>query len=208
MILIGVLFLLGSNGGKNWNRSILLAPPLLATLIFGFEPALRVSKRVNDGFKGATEVKGNNVNLIWAPAGPGWPQTSSDLNYTSWNDVNKICAHLSEDGLKLEDTVVGVWRLPSIEEVVASLTRNGNNAGGEWNKITKETNYKIKPDKESPLWNSYSPIIYWWTSTEVDSNSVYRIVYNGTFQKINKKLKMGSLGFRAVKDVQNNKNSK
>jgi hypothetical protein len=57
------------------------------------------------------------------------------------------------------------------------------------------------PDKESPLWKIHSPIIYWWTSTEVNDSTVYRVAYNGSVQKLNKKIKMGSLGYRAVREM-------
>ncbi|MCA9924985.1 MAG: hypothetical protein KC421_21570, partial [Anaerolineales bacterium] len=42
-----------------------------------------------------------------------------------------------------------------------------------------EAVYKTKPDKESPLWNIYSQVIYWWTATEEDEAHAYIIAYDG-----------------------------
>ena len=54
--------------------------------------------------------------------------------------------------------------------------------------------------KESPLWDTASPIIYWWTSTEEDEHTVYSIVYTGSVWEIDKDWRIGSRGFRAVKE--------
>jgi hypothetical protein len=45
--------------------------------------------------------------------------------------------------------------------------------------IAKAT-YKTTPDKESPMWNVHSQVIYWWTATDVDEEHAYIIVYVGT----------------------------
>jgi len=39
------------------------------------------------------------------------------------------------------------------------------NAGGEWDEASHQATYRAWPDKESPLWNPHSQIIYWWTAT-------------------------------------------
>lgn len=78
------------------------------------------------------------------------------------------------------------------------MCRHGRNCGGNWNPETARAKYKMKPDKESPLWDPTSLIIYRWTSTEIDGNTVYSIVYNGSVWKIDKEWGIGSRGFSAV----------
>jgi hypothetical protein len=44
---------------------------------------------------------------------------------------------------------------------------------------TATASYAVTPDKESPLWNDRSPVIYWWTATEIDTERGFMIVYDG-----------------------------
>jgi hypothetical protein len=201
LALTGILFWFGDIKNKKWAFMIIAGAPLITILIFGFEPAIRISKRIDDGNFGIRTVEGNKTKLQWAPEGPGWATSTKELEGKNWYDITEIVSKLKEDGKTLSDTPVYIWRLPTIEEAICSLTRNGNNSGGTWNPSTSEANYEIMPDKESPLWKIHSPIIYWWTSTELNDTTAYRIVYNGSFQKIKKKVKMGSLGYRAVKSI-------
>jgi hypothetical protein len=46
---------------------------VLTLLMSGAEPLFRVSGRLDDGDRGPRLVRGNGVQLIWAPEGPGWP---------------------------------------------------------------------------------------------------------------------------------------
>ncbi len=108
---------------------------------------------------------------------------------------------MTEDGKSLADTPQGIWRLPTINEAVRSLTRHDKNSGGVWNSETGRASYEIKPDKESPLWDTHSQIIYWWTSTEKDDKKAYIIVYHGGVFLRSKDLAMGSQAFRAVKEA-------
>jgi len=201
LIITGVLFWFGELKNKKWAYIIIIGSPLLTLIISGIEPVIRVSQRIDDKNYEARIVEGNNVKLIWAPEGYGWATTSEQMNDKSWKEVSDLVAHLNEDGKTLSDTVVNIWRLPSVGEAVASLTRNGKNCEGKWNQSTAKATYDIMPDKESPLWKINSPIVYWWTLTEVNDSTAYRLVYNGGVQKQNKKIKMGSLGYRAVKQI-------
>jgi hypothetical protein len=92
-----------------------------------------------------------------------------------------------------------VWRLPSVEEAVRSLVFRGKNAGGTWNPLLHEARYRLTPDKESPLWKVHSPIIYWWTSTEVGQSRAYYITNNGFLIPVPKKIAPGSLAFRCAR---------
>jgi len=55
------------------------------------------------------------------------------------------------------------------------------------------------PDKESPLWNAHSQVIYWWTATEVDEEHAYIIVYDGKVWRRAKQFNLAYLGFRCIK---------
>ena len=203
LIIIGILFWFGELKNKKWAYRIIVGAPILTIIILGIEPAIRVSQRIDDRNYEARNVQGNGVKLLWAPEWQGWATTTEQMKSKSWKEISDIVAHLKEDGKTLSDTAINVWCLSTIQEAIASLTRNGKNCSGKWNKLTGVATYQIMPDKESPLWKIHSPIIYWWTSTEVNDSTVYRIVYNGSVQKLNKKIKMGSLGYRAAREMKN-----
>ncbi|MCP4544732.1 MAG: formylglycine-generating enzyme family protein [Chloroflexi bacterium] len=134
------------------------------------------------------------MNLIWAPDGPGWPCTGVD-----WYEAEQVCQRLGEDGLTLAPEPQNVWRLPTVDEAVRSMVRHGQNSGGAWDAEIAEATYQTRPDKESPLWNTYSQVIYWWTATEVDEDHAYIIVYDGKAWSKTKQLSLPYRGFRCVK---------
>lgn len=79
------------------------------------------------------------------------------------------------------------------------MMRHGNNCGGEWNVADARATYRTVPDKESPLWNAHSKVIYWWTATTIDKDRANIIVYDGKVWTRRKAVTYGYLGFRAVK---------
>jgi len=198
--LIGLLFWFGQPRPRRLAYLLTWGLPLAVALVSGAEGAWRVATRHDDRDRGMRTVEGNGVRLTWAPAGPGWPTSGVSLK-----EAKRVCRHLSEDGLGLADEAQDIWRLPTVEEVVRSLTRHGMNAGGEWDEGSHPATYRTRPDKESPLWNPDSQIIYWWTATEVDPEHVYRVAYNGYVLVVPKKMSMGSCAFRAVRRVPPNR---
>jgi len=194
LIGIGALYWFGRPQPRKIAFSLAVGLPILALFISGIEPVIRVSQRFDDGNLQARLVHGNGVSLIWAPDGPGWPRTGA-----TWHEAQQVCQSLSEDGLTLAPTPQHIWRLPTVDEAVRSMARHGQNSDGAWNvKIAKAT-YKTTPDKESPLWNVYSQVIYWWTATEVDEEHAYIIVYDGKVWPRAKRFGPAYLGFRCVK---------
>jgi len=139
-------------------------------------------------------VRGNDVELIWAPDGPGWPREGTD-----WFDARRVCQYLNEDGTSLSLTPQNIWRLPTVDEAVRSMARHRQNSRGVWEEDILEAMYDTQPDKESPLWNIYSQVIYWWTATEVDKDRAYIIVYDGKVWPRSKDFGPDYLGFRCVK---------
>ncbi len=93
LAIVGALFLRAARrpdplfdaDSRWWRRSmrylIAAGVPILVGLGVAVEPAARVARRVDDGDYGARLIQGNEVTLIWAPAGPGW-QTG-----VRWNEI-------------------------------------------------------------------------------------------------------------------------
>jgi len=192
--LLAVLSWFGEIGNKKIKYKITVFLPLIVFVAFSIEPAYRVFTRLDDGNYRMRVITGNGVSLIWAPQGPGWPDSGVD-----WYEADSLCRHLSEDGLTIMAHPQNIWRLPTVDEAVRSMYRHGKNCLGQ---LDKDGNpqYKIEPDKETPLWNPHARIIYWWTRDTVDSAHAYTIAYNGKIWKREKRFGPDYLGFRAVKE--------
>lgn len=194
LVLMAIGYCWGRPQPRRWAITTIVVLPLLTIVVCGAEPAWRVSTRWHDNHLGVRLIEGNGVRLEWAPSGPGWPDHG-----VSWIEAERVCRFLKSDGLELADTPQGIWRLPTVEEVVGSSCRHGRNAGGVWDSKTRTAQFDITPDKEPPLWNGYSKIIYWWTGSESESDQALRFCYNGHIMPLPKKIAYGYLGFRAVR---------
>ncbi|HUI66020.1 MAG TPA: DUF1566 domain-containing protein [Bacteroidota bacterium] len=197
MVVLGILYWFGRPRPVQWAYLSVVMVPLIVALTFGIGPALRVRGRIDDGIHDARIVEGNGVSLLWAPRGPGWPD---DMRGWTWGEADSICSYLSESGTTLAATPQNIWRLPTIDEAVRSFTRHGHNAGGIWDSTSSRATYSVEPDKESPLWDAYSPVISWWTANSIDDLSAYKVVYNGQVYPSRKRTRLIYLGFRAVRD--------
>jgi hypothetical protein len=195
LAVLALLYYFGRPEPRIWAYRILVGFPLLLIVVCGAEPAWRVAHRIDDGDMSTRVIDGNGVRLRWAPAGPGWATDG-----VTWQQANLRCACLTADGLGIAAVPQNIWRLPTIDEAVRSSVRHGKNAGGTWDANTRKPTYATMPDKESPLWNTHSKVIYWWTATSVDENKAYRIVYNGGVQPVLKRARWGYLGFRCVSE--------
>lgn len=193
-IMAALIFFSRFENKKRMYRLIVFIPIILL-IVFSIEPIYRVSTRFNDENFSARTIRGNGIELIWAPRGPGWPDKG-----VSWYEADSICRYLNSEGNKITHSVQNIWRLPTVDEAVRSMHRHGKNCMGKLNK-NGQAEYKIKPDKETPLWNPHTQVIYWWTSTETDSSHAYIIAYNGKIRIRNKNNSPNYLSFRAVKNV-------
>lgn len=189
---LGIMYWYGRPVPSRIAYLIVIVVPLLVLVGFGIGPLIRVAGRLNDGNFGTRMIEANGVRLTWAPEGPGFPNKP-----VSWEDASRICTYLSEDGKSLASTPQNIWRLPTVEESVKSQCRYGSNAGGVWNERLRRASYAVRPDKESPLWNPQSMIIYYWTSTAIDERSAYIICYDGKVWP--KRKTFGLAAFRAVR---------
>lgn len=193
--LLGGLHLIGPVRAHGAALGVAVGLPLAVLVACGLEPAWRVAGRIDDGQRGERRVDGNQVSLTWAPAGPGWERQGG----VAWEQARERCRHLSADGLRLEPAPVDAWRLPSVDEAVRSLARHGRNAGGHFDARTRRARYERRPDKESPLWDTRSPVIYWWTASDLDASRALIVVYDGGVFPRHKAARSNSLGFRAVR---------
>jgi hypothetical protein len=191
---LGLLYWFGRPEPRLPAAFLVVGLPLMMLIIFGAEPALRVSQRVDDGNLEARPVHGNGVSLTWAPVGPGWPRQGA-----KWAEAQRICQYLTEDGVALAPTPQNTWRLPTVEEAVRSMVRRGQNSGGMWDAENARASYRVRPDKEAPLWNTHSQVIYWWTATAVNENQAYIIAYDGQVWPRNRQFGPAYLAFRCVK---------
>ncbi len=196
MPLLGLSLLYWFGRPQPRRIAIILAAglPLLTLIILGAEPILRVSQRLDDGNRQARLVPGNGMSLIWASEGPGWPSEG-----TNWDEAQRACQYLTEDGLTRASSPQQIWRLPTVDEAVRSMARHGQNSGGVWDAENARATYSTRPDKESPLWDTHSQVIYWWTATAVDEARAYIIAYDGQVWPRTRQFGPAYLGFRCVR---------
>jgi hypothetical protein len=91
-----------------------------------------------------------------------------------------LCWYLSEDGSTLMGEPQGFWRMPTTDEIVRSLVRDGSHAGCAWDGVSQSARCEVTPDKETPLWvPSWSPI-YYWSADEYDEQEAYYVSYHGS----------------------------
>jgi hypothetical protein len=196
MLSLALLFGFGRPKPLRRAALVVVISPLLIMIVSGAYPAYRVATRDETVLLGPYDIRENGLNLEWAPAGPGWPHDS-----VRWSEANRICRHLSPDGRTVLATEPKVWRLPTVDEAVRSMNLHGHNAGGVWNSATGKAEYRLGPDKEAPLWNPRSRIVYWWTATQAGDGSVLMIVYDGKVWPRPLSYVEGNLGFRAVRSL-------
>ena len=195
-VAVGALFAYGRPRPKTFAALLPIVLPTLVVLVCGAEPAWRVAGRFDDGDRSARRVEGTDTTLLWAPAGPGWTRDG----LATWDQARRDVRRLSADGLTLAEEPIDVWRLPTREEIVRSLTRQNQNAGGVWDASRGVAKYDVTPDKESPLWDPLAPLIYLWTSEEASKNEAWIVVYHGGVFSKSKGMGSPSLGFRAVRE--------
>ena len=199
IIALGLLYYFGEPRPKKWAYRIIVVIPLLIILAISLPNAIKVSQRMNDHDFGIRIVEGNGVTLAWAPRGPLWPDTG-----TSWDEAQRLCAYVSEDGTTLMEEKQNIWRLPTVDEAVRSMMLHGENAKGVWNPEQEKAVYERTPDKETPLWDVHSKVIYYWTAdtSAKDNRKAYIIVYHGGVYAKRKTDGQSYLSFRAVKEVE------
>ena len=198
IIALGLVYYYGEPKPKKWSYRLLITVPLIIILVVSIPQGIKVSQRINDNDFGMRTVQGNGVTLVWAPRGPGWPDQG-----ISWDEAQRICKYLSEEGTVIMDEEQNIWRLPTVDEAVRTMMLHGQNAGGTWDPVEGKAAYKCTPDKETPLWDVHSKVIYYWTADTCvqDEQKAYIIVYHGGVYAKRKTDEQSYLSFRAVKEA-------
>ena len=197
LVLLAAAYWFGRPEPRRVAAAFLIGATLLVLIVCGTEPALRVAGRIDDGDLGARVVEGNGVTLVWAPEGPGWP-----CEGIHWDEAVRRCRYLTADGTKLAEEPQDIWHLPTVDEAVRSMCRHGKHCRGRWDAQSARPFYDVKPDKESPLWDVHSQVIYWWTGDEIDADRAYMICYDGRVWPRRKTVTPNYFAFRAVKPVE------
>ena len=191
---LGLLFFFGRAKPKKLAYVLVFALPIIILIVTSTIGLVKVSNRVDDGDYGQRTVETDSACLIWAPRGPGWPDDG-----VSYNEAKEIVAHLNEDGTDILNEKVNIWRLPTVEEAVTSQMLHGQDAGGKWDRQNEKAIYRFTPDKETPLWDPHSKVIYYWTDTIASEGRAYIIVYNGGVFSRSMEIHPDYQSFRAVK---------
>jgi hypothetical protein len=93
-----------------------------------------------------------------------------------------------------------IWRMPTVDEIVRSLVRHGENVRCTWDGESERANCQVLPDKETPLWApDWSPI-YYWAADEYDEHKAYYVSYNGRLNYQPKSWGNQRHGYRFVRD--------
>ena len=110
-----------------------------------------------------------------------------------------LCAYLNAEGTALMSEPQHIWRMPTADEYVRSLTRDGKAAGCAWNGERGRMKCSRQPDKETPLWNPDDPPIYMWTS-EQSATDAWFVNYQAFVSHQPKGFGNPRHGYRCVKD--------
>ncbi len=165
-----------------------------------------VLTRVDDGDRSARLIEGNDVQLVWAPAGPGWNWKQDYGGYPSWNmlasygippyglDSDKLpsehateaimaetglCAFLDESGQHLMSEPQYIWRMATVDEIARSLSLHNINSGCMWEGELGKLPCQTRTDKETPLWAPDEPPVYYWAGEALDEEEAYYVSYTG-----------------------------
>jgi hypothetical protein len=214
---------------RNYRYVLVAGLPLLAFALVLAQKLPQHLSRLDDGLRGPRVIEGNGVSLVWAPQGPGWNWKLSDDRYPSWDAIARygdapvgldgksgpdrdhampaemertcLCAYLNEGGTMILAKPTHIWRMPTADEIVRSLTRDGENAGCVWDGQSPHTDCGRPPDKETPLWAPDEPPIYYWAAGEFDTFLAFCVNYTGGVNRQPKSLGGRSVGFRCVKEA-------
>jgi len=113
---------------------------------------------------------------------PGYGRQGENYVCASGEDMaeTNLCRYLSDDGLTLMNEPQNIWRMPTTDELVRSLVRDGRSVNCTWDgERRSRADCDRQPDKESPLWATDEPAIYYWTADAYDDRYGFYVSYNG-----------------------------
>jgi Flp pilus assembly protein protease CpaA len=222
---------------RHWRYVLAVGLPVLITLGVSATMLPVVLTRVDDGYRGARLIEGNDIELIWAPEGPGWNWKQPWGGYPSWQNLalygvppvslgdklgygreddgdgkihyateedmaqTNLCLYLNTKGTALMAEPQQIWRMPTTDEMVRSLIRHGENAGCAWlGEFRERVECDRIPKKESPLWATDHPAVYYWTADAHSESLGYFVAYNGTVNTSHKTGGNPRHSYRCVKE--------
>jgi hypothetical protein len=203
--------------------------PLIIAAVISAIQLPQILLRLDDGNRGARVIDGNGVRLVWAPAGPGWSWLQPWGGYPSWDSLafygvppiglktarqtgtrhasaedmarTGLCGYLSTDGTTLMAEPQHLWRMPTADEFVRSLTRRGESAGCTWTGERGRMTCLRQPEKETPLWDPHGQPIYMWTS-EQSASDAWFVNYQAFVSHQPKGFGNPRHGYRCVRDAE------
>jgi hypothetical protein len=200
-----------SRGGwlaTNWRGVVLVGVPLACGVIISAQQLPALLARRDDGLRGARVIAGGATSLVWAPQGPGWNGRSTGGRYLSWAAVARHengpmdrCAYLNEDGSALLDSAARLWRMPTANEIIEALSRDGASAGCRWDGRSPHAVCRTPPDKETPLWAPDEAPIYYWSNQEASPGLAIAVNYTGGISVLPARVEGLGVGFRCVKSA-------
>jgi len=99
--------------------------------------------------------------------------TQADMQATG------LCRYLSANGKSVLPEPQDVWRLPTADEIVRSLVRQGESAGCTWDGVSARAECARQPNKDAPLWAPDEAPIYYWAGDEYDAGEAWYVPYTG-----------------------------
>ena len=143
------------------------------------------------------------VNPVGLADKVGYGRQEDGWVFAAENDMEAtcLCRYLSEDGTVLMDEPQDAWRMPTTDELVRSLVRDGANAGAIWTgAVGRFVPSDRPPDKESPLWAPDQSVIYYWSAESYDEDEALFVSYNGMVNVTRKTSGNPRHGYRCVKE--------
>lgn len=129
-----------------------------------------------------------DANLSWneiafyglPPVGFGDKPGFGDRDATTLDmQTTGLCRYLSADGRTLRTAPQDIWRMPTVDEIVRSLVRAGENAGCSWDGHSSSADCDRQPNKDTPLWDPDASPIYYYSGEEYDESSAWYVPYTG-----------------------------
>jgi hypothetical protein len=90
-----------------------------------------------------------------------------------------LCRYLSADGFTLMPEPQDIWRMPTTDEIVRSLVREGISAGCTWDGKSTSADCQRQPNKDAPLWAPDESPIYFWAADEYNVRETWYVPYTG-----------------------------
>jgi hypothetical protein len=78
------------------------------------------------------------------------------------------------------DEPQNIWRMPTTDEIVRSLVRDGETARCAWNGQSSNADCRVQPNKDIPLWIPEASPIYYYSGEEHDEYSAWYVPYTGS----------------------------